>query len=106
MGQRKHHPQLDFRGRIKNDSKMTQDQSSGEDLAKLRSHLRRAYDAAHQMAASLRAQVDPLDVPPNIAMLVQEISKARLLANQLSDRLHGGALSLLLHGHQSSREAY
>lgn len=85
---------------------MTQEQGWGADFAKLRSHLDRACDASRRMAVLLRAQLDPADVTPGIATLVEEISSAQSLASQLSERLHGGPLSLLLHGHQLSREAY
>jgi hypothetical protein len=45
-------------------------------------------------------------LPAGIVKLVEEISKAQLLVNRLSDRLHHGPLGLWTGGHPMSREAY
>jgi hypothetical protein len=85
---------------------MTQSQGWGPDFAKLRSHLDQARDALNRIAASVHAQNETANVTPGIATLAEEISSAKSLANQLSERLHGGPLGLLLHGGVLSREEY
>jgi len=85
---------------------MAERQSWGKDFEELRSRLDRAADASRRVTGWVRSQLGPADLPPDVVTLVEEISSAQLLVNQLSDRLHSGPLGLLIGGHAMSREAY
>jgi hypothetical protein len=85
---------------------MAEPESWSKDFKELRSHLDLAFNASYHFAGWVRAQLGSPDLPEGIGTLVEEISKARLLVNQLYDRLYGRPLSLLLGGYPMSREAY
>lgn len=77
-----------------------------EDFAELRRHLDHARDASHHLADLVRAQLGLADLPASIVTLVEDVSKAQSLVDQLSYRLYFGPLGLFTHGHPLSREAY
>ena len=85
---------------------MTEDRGWAGDFAELRRHLDHARDGSHQLAYWVRAQLGPADLPASMVTLVDDISKAQSLVDQLSDRLCFGPLGLFTHGHPMSREAY
>lgn len=85
---------------------MAEGRGWAEDFAELRRHLDHACDGLRHLADWVRAQLGPADLPASMVTLVDDISKAQSLVDQLADRLHFGPLGLFTHGHPMSREAY
>ena len=77
----------------------------GRDFAELRRCLDRAATASHDLADWMAMHL-PENLPSEVRTLMEEISKAESLANQLSDRLHRGPLEQLGYGQPLSREAF
>jgi hypothetical protein len=76
------------------------------DFAELRRCLRRAAEASHHMAGWMRMQLGPEPLPSDVLTLMEDISKAQSLENQLSDRLHRGPMDKLIRGKPMSREEF
>jgi hypothetical protein len=79
----------------------------GQDFAELTSHVGRLAEASHQTAEWVRRQltaddaprVGPVDLPPSMNTLMQEVEQVGSLVSELSDRLHLRPLAFWTHGY-------
>ena len=85
---------------------MEDEEGWGGDFQELRRSLARAAEASHGMANQMRMQLGPEPLPSDVLTLMEDISKAKSLANQLSDRLHRVPLDKLFRGQPMSREEF
>jgi len=85
---------------------MEASQGWGQDLADLRRRLGGAVAASHHLADWIRMQLGPERLLPDVLTLIEEISKAESIVNQLSDRLHRGPLDALVYGRPILREEF
>jgi len=85
---------------------MEDEEGWGGDFQELRRSLARAAEASHRMADWMRMQLGAESLPSDVLTLMEDISTAKSLANQLSDRLHRDPLSRLFYGQPMSREEF